>query len=86
MTLREFKSLTKQKQYRIIRYTGVYLASRSLGNLKAELFQVSGFYLEAFYRMPGEEMSFMKVFDSTASLDPYLQAIDLQSLLPHTRS
>lgn len=81
MTLKEFKALTPQKQYRVIRYTGVYLGERSLTTLKAELFQVGGFYLEAFYRLPGEEMAFMKVFEGTTALEPYLQAIDLRELL-----
>lgn len=81
MTLKEFKALTPQKQYRVIRYTGVYLGERSLSGMKAELFQVGSFYLEAFYRLPAEEIAFMKVFEGTAALDPYLQAIDLQELL-----
>jgi hypothetical protein len=81
MTLREFKSQSQQKQYRIILHTGVYLASRTLPGLKAELFQVTGFYLEAYYRLPGEEMAFMKIFEGTAPLDPYLQTIDLRGLL-----
>lgn len=86
MTLREFKTLTKQKQYRIIKYTGVHLASRIMENLKGELYQVGSFYLEAFFRTPGEELAFMKVFEDTAPLDPYLQSIDLQELLPHKSS
>jgi hypothetical protein len=81
MTLQEFKALTPQKQYRVILHTGVYLGERRLGSLKAQLFQVGNFYLEAFYRLPAEEMTFMKVFEDTAALDPYLEAIDLQELL-----
>lgn len=86
MTLQEFKTLTKQKQYRVIRYTGVYLASRSLRGMKAELYQVDGFYLEAFYRMPGEELAFMKIFDNTLPLDPYLEHINVAGLLAHKSS
>ena len=80
MTLRKFKSLSKHKQCRVIQYTGVYLASRTWAGMKAELYQVGNFYLEAFYRKPGGEVSFMKLFDSTAPLDPYLLGIDLQGL------
>jgi hypothetical protein len=86
MTLRQFKSLSKQKQCRVIQYTGVYLASRTWAGMKAELYQVGNFYLEAFYRRPGGEVSFMKVFDSTALLEPYLLGIDLQGLLAHKSS
>jgi hypothetical protein len=86
MTLQEFKALTRQKQYRVIRYTGVYLGQRTLGSLKAELFQVSSFYLEAFYRLPAEELVFMKVFEGTAGLDPYLPVVDLQELLSYKGS
>lgn len=86
MTLRQFKSLSKHKQCRVIQYTGVYLASRTWAGMKAELYQVGSFYLEAFYRKPGGEVSFMKLFDSTTPLDPYLQGIDLQGLFPHKSS
>lgn len=86
MTLREFKTLTKQKQYRVIKYTGVHLASRTIANLTAELYQVGSFYLEAFFSTPGDELAFMKVFEDTTPLDPYLQTIDLQKLLPHKSS
>lgn len=86
MTLRQFKALSKHKQYRVILYTGVYLASRTWAGMKAELYQVGNFYLEAFYRRPGGEVSYMKVYDSTNPLDPYLQGIDLQGLLPHKSS
>ena len=81
MTLKEFKALTPQKQYRVIVRTGVYLGERSLPGLKAQLFQVGSFYLEAFYRLPTEEMEYMKVFETTTALDPYLEAIDLHELL-----
>lgn len=86
MTLLEFKTLTKQKQYRVIKYTGVHLASRTIASLTAELYQVGSFYLEAFFRTSGGELVFMKVFEGTAPLDPYLQTIDLQELLPHKSS
>lgn len=86
MTLRQFKALSKHKQCRVILYTGVFLASRTWAGMKAELYQVGSFYLEAFYRKPGGEVSFMKVFDSTAQLEPYLQTINLEGLLPHKSS
>lgn len=86
MTLQEFKNLNKQRQYRVIVHTGVFLDQRTLPGMKAQLFQVDSFYLEAYYRMPGEEMAFMRVFEDTEALQPYLQSIDLHELLPFMKS
>jgi hypothetical protein len=86
MTLQEFKKLTKQRQYRVIVHTGVFLGERTLPGMKAQLFQVDSFYLEALYRMPGEEMAFMRVFEDTDALQPYLQSIDLHELFPYMNS
>jgi hypothetical protein len=83
MTLKEFKAFTKHKQYRIILHSGVFLCQRTLSSMKAQLFQVGNFYLEAFYRLPSGEMSFMKIYENTDALEPYLQSIDLQDLLSH---
>ena len=86
MTLNEFKQLPREKQYRVILHTGVYLCNRYTSDLKAELYGIQGFYMEVYYNLPNEQIAYMKLFDHTEPLEPYLEGIDLKPLLHYNKS
>jgi hypothetical protein len=45
------------------------------------LFQVDGFYVEVFYERKTQKAVLFKSFDDTDQLEPYLNKIDLLSLM-----
>ncbi|WP_162944484.1 hypothetical protein [Flavisolibacter nicotianae] len=60
---------------------GVYIGKRRQGNSVVLLYQLNGFYAEVFYRTYRREIDRISCFSGTARLDPYLTAIDVESLV-----
>lgn len=81
MTHRKFSSLTKKQKKTTLLKTGVFLAERKLGLLKAMLYQVNNFYVEVFFFKWSKNAVGFRTFTSVKSLQPYLRTIDLSSLL-----
>lgn len=77
MTLQHFKTLSKFRQYKAIQQSGVYLCTRRKPSIKSELYQIDGFYLEVFYHPRTDAVTWMRLFDHTDALEPYLASINV---------
>lgn len=80
MQLKEFKYQQKQRKQQLLCEKGVYLAQRSENEFTVLLFQVASFYVEVYIDEEEEMISYIKAFNSTDKLGPYLQAIDVSGL------
>ena len=81
MLLHEFKYQEKQKKTRLLLDCGTYLASRFVSGYQLLLFAVDAFYVEVYYDIEHELLSYFKAFSGTDELEPYLGQIDLSSLV-----
>jgi hypothetical protein len=77
MLLHEFKYQEKQKKTEMLSKYGVYLTSRLVKGYQIFLFAVSSFYVEVYFDLEHELMSYIKAFSGVDDLDPYLENIDL---------
>jgi hypothetical protein len=81
MTLLYFKNLTqKQKKTTVLRH-GTFLSEKNYGMFRTMLYGVDGFYVEVYFTPFSRDAAWYRSFDSTKSLQPYLQQIDISSLL-----
>lgn len=81
MTLQYFQKLSEQKQYRSLLVEGVCVAERHCEGMMVLLFQLHYFYTEVHFHSETNELIGSRSFDDTDELQPYLQQIDLGSLL-----
>ncbi len=81
MTLQHFKALSLDRQRTTVLKKGVFLSDRKTGTFCIMLFQLDGLYIEVFFLNENDEILWIKCFDSTDALDPYLPQIDLSKLV-----
>ena len=81
MLLQEFKYETKQTKKQLILENGVFIAKRLKDQYILLLYQLDSFYAEVYYDYEEEQIGYIRTFDSTEELKPYLQAIDISPLL-----
>jgi hypothetical protein len=81
MTLFEFLQLEPPDQIAILYEQGVYIGKRKLDGRPALLYQVESFYVEVFYLAYRKHVLKVRASASTAILDPYLEQIDVVSLV-----
>ena len=81
MTLFLFKKLSPQNQIKTLKLVGAYLATRLADGKWLYLFQIDAFYVELCYDKNGSEIQNLRSFGSTNALQPYLEEINLESLL-----
>ena len=81
MTLYDFYTLSAEKQKERVLEEGVHLVSRSTGDSTIMLYQLDGFYVEAYYDAVEEEIIPLRSFRTTDLLTPYLTAIDISDLV-----
>lgn len=80
MTLFYFKKLSaSQKRTTVLRH-GTFLSEKNYGLFRTMLYQVDGFYAEIYFTSFSKEAFWVRGFDSTKNLQPYLQQIDISSL------
>ena len=84
MTQYQFNQLTRNKQRLCLLTEGVFLEERSTMRHDVMLYELDGFYAEAFFIKDTNKAAFFKSFTNTAYLEPYLQQIDLQHLFEPT--
>jgi hypothetical protein len=70
MTLTEFNKLSTEEQQKAVLMQGVFLAERKDPPLRMMLYDMGNFYVEVFF-----------LSNNTKKLEPYLQRIDVSSLL-----
>lgn len=81
MTLRYFKNLIQNQKKTIVLRHGTFLSEKRYGLFRTMLYQVDGFYVEVFFTRLSKEALWYRSFDSTKNLQPYLEQIDISSLL-----
>ena len=81
MTLFEFLSLEEPEQIAVLYEKGVYIGKRKLDGRPAQLYQLDAFYVEVFYLAYRKHVLKIRASASTAILDPYLEQIDVVSLV-----
>ena len=81
MTLYQFNKQTKQNQIVALKKFGAFAASRKVDKDWVLLFQIDAFYIEVIYDSGGSNVEIVRCFKSTNMLKPYLDKINLESLL-----
>jgi hypothetical protein len=81
MTLNHFKALSQVTQGELTIEEGVFLADRHTEDFTIILYGIANFYVELYYHNDTNEVGWVKCFNSTAELDPYLLDIDLSNLV-----
>ena len=81
MLLKQFKYEDKQKKKELLFEHGVYLANRTEGDFTVFLFQIASFYVEVYFDTEEEQIGYIRAFTGVEYLAPYLQKIDISSLL-----
>lgn len=81
MTLHHFKALAQDKQRKALLQRGAFVADRVTDIFCVYLFQVDEFYVEIFFLRESDEIVWIKSFECTDELEPYLNHINISSLL-----
>lgn len=82
MNMYQFNCLDEVRQIELLWSTGVLVGSRQEGFYKILLYQINSFYVEVYYQYFQGKMVKLKSFTETDLLQPYLDAINITSLLP----
>jgi len=75
-----FKVLDEASQQQLLWIDGVFLMGRDTEKLRAKLFSLYGFYVEAFFG-EADELLFVKPFEEIGGLHHYLKMIDVDDLV-----
>jgi hypothetical protein len=86
MSLQQFSKLDKAQQRIYLLTQGTFLAERHTGMYDLMLYELDSFYVEAAFYKRTNKVAFFKTFDNTESLNPYLETINLDSLLQELSS
>ncbi len=81
MTLNEFRSRSKYVQQLIVKHHGVFLSQRKSTDQDILLFQIDGFYVEVAYERRSQKATLLQSFDDLDQLEPYLQKINVLTLM-----
>jgi hypothetical protein len=81
MTFFQFRHLPLDEQTLITWDKGVHLTTRFHGLHAILLWQIDGFYVEIFYNRVDHNIDKLRSFRSTIPLRPYLNEIDITSVL-----
>jgi hypothetical protein len=81
MQLKDFKFETKLNKARLLISKGVYLTKRNNGEHEILLFHLGSFYAEMFFHVEQTDVGYIRCFESTDLLQPYLDRIDVSDLL-----
>jgi hypothetical protein len=81
MTSKKFNSLAKNIKKDILLRSGSFLAERRWGVCSVLLYQLDQFYVEVFFVKWTKTPIGFRTFHSTNKLEPYLQQIDVRSLM-----
>lgn len=83
MNFELFKLLELSAQAQVICENGALLAERTEDNYLIILYQVDSFYVEVYYHQHNDEIVKFRSFHSVKFLEPYLQNINVRSLVQH---
>ena len=86
MILDLFKTLPKKAQQELLLSEGTFLAERTDGPFRIMLYQLDNFYVEVHFFNLYNKVAFFSAFEATESLEPYLETIDVSSMLQEALS
>src|SRR5688572_16315516 len=86
MTLPEFNKLSTEEQQKAVLMQGFFLAERKDPPLRMMLYDMGNFYVEVFFLSRYNKVAWFNGFKSTKKLEPYLQKIDITSVLEEVLS
>lgn len=81
MRLSDFILLNEEEKKATVLHQGILLAKRSNFDSMVFLFQLGSYYVEAYCNPGNKAIEEYRMFDNTAVLNPYLEAIPLDDLL-----
>jgi hypothetical protein len=81
MTLQQFKALSQDRQYKDLLLSGVCLASREMEAYSILLFQLNNCYVEIYFDKYCDDISHSRSFQDTDKLYPYLEQMDINTLV-----
>lgn len=86
MTLTHFNKLSTEQQQKAVLINGVFLADRKDPPMRMMLYDMGNFYVEVFFLSRYNRVAWFNGFKSTKKLEPYLQKIDITSVLEEVLS
>ena len=86
MTLAHFNKLKIEEQQKAVLINGVFLGERQDPPLRMMLYDMESFYVEVFFLSRYNKVAWFNGFKSTKKLEPYLQKIDVSSILQEALS
>lgn len=84
MTRHQFNQLDKSEQRICLLTKGTFLDERCTKRHDVMLYEIDGFYVEAYFVKNTNKAAFFKTFTDTQYLAPYLEQINLQDLFQQT--
>ena len=81
MKLSEFIALPEDQKRATVMNLGVAIAKRQVNDQMIFLFQLQEYYVETCFSCTTKEILEYRVFMNTEQLTPYLEAIEIDSLL-----
>ena len=81
LNMYQFNCLDEVRQIELLWSAGVLIGARQEGYYKILLYQINSFYVEVYYQYFQGKMVKLKSFSDTDELQPYLEAINIRSLL-----
>ena len=81
MTLDKFKLLSEDQQTEVIWSDGAFVAERQEADSVILLYQLYSFYVEIWCVGAAHKFKIHRSFGSTKQLKPYLEKIDISSLI-----
>lgn len=81
MTLYEFNALDELEQKEALWDKGVEIGRRKDATYSYVLYQIDGFYVEEKYHIEWEVMRGLRAFTTTKLLDPYLNDMDISTII-----
>ena len=81
MYLYEFRQLHEEDQAQTVWECGEHIATKYINLYAILLWQLDGFYVEMFYNRIDDKIEKIRSFVSTKMLAPYLDQIDITSVL-----
>jgi hypothetical protein len=81
MKLSEFIALPEDQKRATVMNQGVAIAKRQVNDQMIFLFQLQEYYVETCFCFKSKEILEYRVFFNTEQLTPYLEAIEIDSLL-----
>ena len=82
MKISDFIMLNEEQKKVIVLHEGTLIAKRNNYEHFIFLFQMDNYYVETWCNFNNKKIEEYRIFDNVASLEPYLEAIVIDDILP----